>query len=98
MGGKMRIKYVIAISSRGEENPFIFAEHGLHGDFFSTSRCVSAGFVHIYYNEEKKEIDCECTGESVSLEVTSRGVEDEKLIKKYILNVSPASGDLISDA
>lgn len=73
-----KVKYI-----RTNKNQIIvFPEYHQHSEF-KKFEPISAGFISIGYND-KKEIDCKCYGESVSLNLKSKD-DDTILAKRQIL-------------
>lgn len=74
-----KAKYIISESGL----PVVFSELQTHADvayaLFGGAKIIGAGFVHVSSNGEYS-----CYGESVSLNVKSRGDEDSKLLNKML--------------
>jgi hypothetical protein len=82
-----KTKYII-IEKSCNDLPIIFPEFINHRDMVNPNdKVISAGFVKFYVNESGN-VDISCYGESVSLDVKSRGDIDTKLMERYILNRS----------
>jgi hypothetical protein len=77
------LKYVVIDNAMGVEVPIIFSHLEQH-DHFLGWHVISAGFVTIYPMDDF--LFAGCFGESVSLKIKSRGIEDEKLITRMMNN------------
>lgn len=80
----MRVKYVIVTDEFGFEQPVVFGETLTHAEVSWYHKrqysVVSAGFVGFVPAVEG--VKASCYGRSESLNLDSRGEEDEKLINK----------------
>jgi hypothetical protein len=79
------VKYVIIGGSA-----IVFSGAIAHKDMVGhNEKCEGAGFVSFYAtknNWEEAVIKAKCFGESISLDIPSRGEEDEFLINAQLLN------------
>ncbi len=79
----MNSKYVIFQTPDGEQAVIFPSETIFHDEMashFSTFEVVSAGFVGIDQNGKIK-----CSGKSTSLDVGSRGEDDEIIIQRQLM-------------
>lgn len=79
----MKSKYVIFQTSEGEQAVVFPSETFFHDEMashFSTHEVVSAGFVSIGRNGKIK-----CSGRSTSLDIDSRGEDDEIVIERQLV-------------
>lgn len=77
----MKTKYVIT----KKKVAILFSELIQHSEF-KNDEPISAGFVSISADMENLNwATCKCYGESISLNLKSNPVEDEKIIKRQIL-------------
>ena len=86
-------KYIV-VESMGLECPIIFSNLLTHKEEARGRKVISAGFVSFDIvpdpNSKGYEslitIEVNTYGKSVSLDIGSRGYEDDELIEKFILN------------
>lgn len=83
-----RSKYVVVMGYSGLEQAYIVSCLDNHSDVLKMvngdkSRVLGAGTLQIYVTENKKIGIC-CYGESCSLRVKSRNIEDSKVVAKTL--------------
>jgi hypothetical protein len=80
----MKAKYIIT-----QDNQAIVFAPEIEHSHFKHFHPIAAGFVKInpcLPDENGNEVQCNCSGESESLGIKSRGEEDEEIINVQILN------------
>lgn len=85
-----KFKYVV-VENKGLESPIIFPEWITHKEIARGQKVVSAGFLSIIATPKvlddtifsSNDIQFECSGGSVSLDVQSRHDVDSKLLRDY---------------
>lgn len=83
-------KYII-VEDGGLAVPVVFSYLQKHSEVAAGRKVIAAGFVSFRIdwkgiNHDDSEMVAVCYGQSVSLNVKSRGVEDSELIERFILN------------
>ena len=79
-----KAKYIV-IMNHSTESVIIFPEWVYHKTMAGENKVISAGFVQFLVGSEKAVIEVRCFGNSTSLNVESRGKEDEQIIQTQIL-------------
>jgi len=78
------MKYVVFLGEFGIESPVVFPETVNHSAFKPLGKIISAGFVSFTQDSKTLEKFASCWGESTSIGVKSRMVEDSELITRMI--------------
>lgn len=81
------MKYVIFESKGGLYNPVVFPDHIAHSQIkIEDCSVFSAGFLELSTFGVKR-----CYGESISLNVKSKGNDDEEIIQRWFLNMGTSA-------
>ena len=76
----MKKKYVITNNGL----PILFDEALIHKYVSSNYVIASAGFCEILFNSSENKITVKCWGESSSLHIRSKPIEDEKILEAFL--------------